>query len=130
MTKSGLNNRSLGNYGEDLAAEFLIKKGFKILGRNISYGAGELDIVARKGDELHFIEVKTRFSDDFVSPLDAVTEKKQRRILRASQCFLMDSANKFDLDDPPPCFFDVVSIEGKEGSESIDFFEDVFNIEF
>lgn len=61
MAKSRVNNRVFGNYGEDLAAEFLSSRGFKIIGRNLSYGPGELDIVAQKGDELHFIEVKTRF---------------------------------------------------------------------
>ncbi|NLD27439.1 MAG: YraN family protein [Myxococcales bacterium] len=129
MPKTGVNNRVFGNYGEDLAAEFLSSRGFKIIGRNLSYGPGELDIVAQKGDELHFIEVKTRFSDDFVSPLDAITDKKQRKMLLASECFLMDSSNTFDPDDPPPCFFDVIAIEQKEGGENIELFEDVFQFE-
>lgn len=82
--------RKLGDFGEDLTAEFLTKKGYKILDRNYSKTFGEIDIIARKGEVISFVEVKTRKSDDFAYAAEAVDFYKQQRIKRASQAYLME----------------------------------------
>lgn len=87
----------VGQRGEDLAAKFLIRRGFRLvcsnfkvpIGRN-SRGVsvtGEIDLIAFDDDVLCFIEVKTRSSDDFVSPLAAVNLRKQRQIIRTAKVY-------------------------------------------
>lgn len=91
------SSRAVGERGEALAAQFLIKKGYRLaaanfkvpVGRN-TRGAlvtGEIDLVAYDGDVLCFVEVKTRSSDRFASPLAAVDARKQRQITRAARMY-------------------------------------------
>src|SRR6266446_6198986 len=71
----------LGARGEELAARYLRRHGFKILYRNFrGRQGGEIDLVCRDRDTLVFVEVKTRTSEDFGRPLEAVNRPKQRRI--------------------------------------------------
>lgn len=79
---------SLGSQGEDLAARYLQDRRFKILERNFSTPLGEIDIIARQGRTLAFIEVKTRRSNAFGSPAEAVGPRKQRQILKAAKWYL------------------------------------------
>ena len=65
--------RQLGDHGEDLAAAALKKQGYKILERNYVTPLGEIDLIARQGKTVVFVEVKTRKSDRFGSPQEAVT---------------------------------------------------------
>jgi putative endonuclease len=76
-----------GNHGEDLAVEFLKKKGFKILERNFRIRGGEIDIVAQKAGSLVFIEVKTRSSSQFGSPFEAITPWKLRTLVKTAQFY-------------------------------------------
>ena len=73
-----MNNKKTGKQGEDLAAEFLIKKDYEILERNYMCAVGEVDIIARKGNELIFIEVKTRRQETYGAPRDSVNEIKTK----------------------------------------------------
>lgn len=73
-------NIALGKYGEELAAKHLEASGCVILDRNWRCRHGELDIVARDGDELVVCEVKTRNGDRFGSPLEAITARKLRTL--------------------------------------------------
>lgn len=72
----------VGAYGERVAARFLAEEGLEILARNWRGPSGELDIVARDGDELAFVEVKTRSGLGFGHPAEAVTAAKQARLRR------------------------------------------------
>lgn len=72
----------LGRRGEDLAAAHLRMIGFEILDRNWRCGQGEIDIVARDGREIVFVEVKTRSSVAFGNPLEAITPAKLARLRR------------------------------------------------
>jgi putative endonuclease len=99
---------ALGQAGEKLATKYLRNKGHKILYRNFRppHG-GEVDIVCRdkRHNELVFVEVKTRSSEDFGRPLDAVDRKKRRLILRGAMAWLRM------LDMPDIVFrFDVVEV--------------------
>jgi putative endonuclease len=72
--------RALGQAGEDRAAAWYRAHGYAILHRNWRCREGELDLVARRGRELVFVEVKTRRTDRFGTPAEAVTPAKQRRL--------------------------------------------------
>ena len=72
----------LGKRGEDLAAAYLAQAGFAIVERNWRCPQGEIDIVARDGDETVFVEVKTRSSTAFGHPLEAITATKLARLRR------------------------------------------------
>ena len=74
----------VGQYGEDLAAQFLLKKGYKILERNFRARYCEIDIVAQQKDVLVFVEVKTRTSGKYGLPEEAVDWKKLRTLRRAA----------------------------------------------
>ena len=87
--------QKIGRYGEDLAARFLISKGFKILARNWRTRYGELDVVAECDGVIHFVEVKTRTGLGSGEPEEAINYFKMRRLLGAAQSFLLN----YNLDD-------------------------------
>lgn len=76
-----------GKRGEDIAAEFLKKKGFKIIDRNFRIRGGEIDIVALENDTLVFVEVKTRTSERFGSALEAITPWKLRALIKTAEFY-------------------------------------------
>ncbi len=82
-----------GKIGEDLAAEFLKNKGYKILSRNFRIRGGEIDIVAMDSDVVVFIEVKTRTSHAFGLPEEAVNYYKIKFIERAAKFFRLKHQN-------------------------------------
>lgn len=79
----------LGREGEGIAARHLCRHGYKILRRNFrAPHGGEVDLVCRHGKELVFVEVKTRSSEEFGRPFDAVDQKKRRLIIRGAMKWL------------------------------------------
>lgn len=84
----GEYNKTVGAYGEKLAEQFLIKRGYKILARNIKTGYKELDIVSREVDILVFVEVKTRTNLDFGAADEAMSRKKLQFLKRAISYYL------------------------------------------
>lgn len=101
----GRRNQELGRRGEDAAARFLDRLGYEIVERNWTCAAGEADIIARDGDSVVFVEVKTRSSCDYGMPAEAVDEAKRDRYERIAALFLQG----FDVVDVP-VRFDIVSI--------------------
>ena len=92
----------LGRRGESLAARLLSELGLEILARNYSCAAGEIDIVARDGERLCFVEVKTRRRAISSRPADAVGREKRRRVIRAAHRYLReigwpDIVYRFDI---------------------------------
>lgn len=79
---------ALARKGEQLAAEYLVKKGFVILERNYRIGQGEMDIIARHGNWLVVVEVKTRESDYLTDPLQLVPMTKQKQLIKLANAFL------------------------------------------
>ena len=77
------NSRSTGKKGEALAVQYLKDQAFRILFTNYRCLYGEIDIVAQKNSKLHFVEVKTRKSSNYGTPVEAYTFKKRQKILRA-----------------------------------------------
>lgn len=97
---------ALGRRGEDLAHRYLQRAGFKVIARNYKPGDdAEVDIVARQGELLVFIEVKTRTSDEFGAPDRAVDGEKERHILKAARAFVTRAGIEWSK-----VRFDVISI--------------------
>ena len=84
--------RALGASGEELVAEWYEARGYRVLDRNWRYQRGELDIVASRGALVVFCEVKTRTSDAFGAPQEAVTRAKQTRIRHLAARWLAEGA--------------------------------------
>ncbi|MCH5323886.1 MAG: YraN family protein [Eubacterium sp.] len=80
-----------GRLGEDYTADFLIKKGCKIIARNYRKPCGEIDILAESGDKLLIVEVKTRKANSLVSGVEAVGYRKKGRIIAAAECYFADN---------------------------------------
>lgn len=111
----------LGKLGEQLAKEYLAERNYTILHRNWRNGRYELDIIAMKGEVLHFIEVKTRSSNVFGFPEENVTRKKIKHMLLAADEFLYLHPEYHHIQ------FDVLAIN-KWGDEPAEYllFEDVY----
>ena len=75
--------KALGSKGEDLAIQFLKKKGYRIIDRNYKTSVGEIDIIARDGNTIVFVEVKTRTDDSFGYPFEAVNKKKRQKLQKS-----------------------------------------------
>jgi len=84
-----MRKKSLGNLGENLALKHLHKQGYTILERNFRSKFGEVDIIAQDGEVLVFIEVKTRWSQKYGPPEEAITPGKIKRIIKVSQYYKM-----------------------------------------
>lgn len=104
--------RSLGQRGEDAAARHLKRAGYTILERNRFLGRYEIDIIAREGDTIAFVEVRTRASRDEVMPEDSIGPKKQHRIRQAARRYIAAQE-----DESFYYRFDVVSVILPEGGK-------------
>lgn len=80
-------NQTLGVLGEDIAASYLRKHGYKILARNYKARYGEIDIICLFQDILVFVEVKTRSDNAYGTPEDAVTPRKLREVIKTAEYF-------------------------------------------
>ena len=96
---------ALGKSGEDLACDELLRRGYAIVDRRYRTRAGEIDVVARDGPALVFVEVKTRRSSRCGLPADAVTRRKRRRIVLMASDYLARRRPRASS-----CRFDVVSV--------------------
>jgi putative endonuclease len=114
-------NKIKGAKGEDEAVDILVKKGYKILERNWVSGKLEIDIIATTGKYVVFVEVKTRHSNAYAEPWEAVNKKKQQHILRAAHYYI----RKMPVQMEPR--FDIISIISFSNKElHVDHFEDAF----
>ncbi len=102
------NNREKGSRYENMAAVYLQKEGYQILEKNFRRKTGEIDLIARDGIYLVFVEVKYRKDRAKGEPQEAVTQKKQQRIWRTAQYYMMENKIAEDV----PCRFDVISFLG------------------
>jgi len=114
--------QSLGKHGEDLACRELERRGYAIVARRYRTRGGEIDIIARDGRTLVFVEVKARESRAFGAAAEAVTAFKQRRITDLALDYMMHH----HLTDCP-CRFDVVSIHLDSGDPIVEIFQNAFD---
>jgi putative endonuclease len=115
--------QTLGKIGEDLACRELEKRGYAILTRRYRRRIGELDIVARDGRTLVFVEVKSRDGLDFGAGGEAVTRVKRRRMASVAEEYLV----RHRLTGCA-CRFDVVSIEFQTGGPVIEIYTNAFDV--
>ena len=122
-----LNRRQqLGQRGEALACRHLRQQGYQILEQNYRTGLGEIDIIARQADTLVFVEVKTRRSDRYGSPAQAITPQKQKKLSVNALSYLkytrqMDSRARFDV---------VLIQTGSSGRPEIEIIQNAFPLAY
>jgi len=104
---------ALGDRGENVAARYLRNRGYKIIIRNFRCDLGEIDIIARDGKTLVFVEVKTRAYED-PAPEDQVNQAKQHQITKAAKLYL----TRYGIPQPPSRF-DVVAIIWPNGRDPL-----------
>ena len=115
----------LGESGEDLACRELRARGYAILERRYRTRMGEIDIIARDGETMVFVEVKTRAGGEFGGGAAAVTAWKQQRVALMAAHYL---ARRRWHDRP--CRFDVVTVDHSSGSPVIEVFQSAFDAPF
>ena len=90
-----MNNRTFGDFGEEIACKFLKDNGYEILDRNVHYSRFcELDIVAKQKNTTVFVEVKTRKTDAFGTPFEAITKTKYENIKKGAMNYLNEHPSK------------------------------------
>jgi putative endonuclease len=117
-------NLYLGKFGEESAIDLLKTNGYRILARNYKTKLGEIDIIARDKDTVCFIEVKTRHSDRFGLPQEAISRSKQRHIAKVALVFLKEN-NLLDK----RARFDVISIMHSEDTSKLDLIKNAFELD-
>jgi putative endonuclease len=116
--------QKIGEKGEIIAQDYLSRNGFEILHTNWRFGYKELDIVATKDSCLHIIEVKTRTSQFWENPKDAVVRRKQKNIIDAADAYI----SKFNINMETK--FDVISIILDGEKQEIEYIPEAFSTVF
>jgi len=114
-------NKTFGKIGESIAERFLINKGYQIIKKNWRFNQGEIDLIVSQGEELRFIEVKTRSSIKFGYPEEAVDEEKAEHFYLAVESFL-EQENKTGID----YHVDIISIVLNNQEFDIQWLKDAF----
>ncbi|MDE6582214.1 MAG: YraN family protein [Duncaniella sp.] len=113
------SHNDLGAWGEGIARDFLLAKGYAIGEVNLKVGNYEIDFIARKDDRIVFVEVKTRSSRS-VDPLAAVDARKIRRLVRAADEYILSRDIKLEPQ------FDIITVVGSEAGYEVEHFADAF----
>jgi putative endonuclease len=113
-------HNELGKKGEQLAVDFLLKNRYKIVAQNYRFDKAEVDIIARKGDILAIIEVKTRSTVDFGNPQDFVKPKQIKNLVKAIDEYIL--ANELDVE----VRFDIIAIVKTGNQFDIEHLENAF----
>ncbi len=116
--------KTTGKIGEDIAAKFLTRKGYRILERNWRIKGGEIDIVADDRGTMVFVEVKARSSTEYGTGEEAITPHKKGKIINTAKAYL-----KYKGEDRP-CRFDVIAIlfDKRGKAKEINHIEDAFTL--
>jgi putative endonuclease len=117
-----IRRQQLGKSGEDLAVAELERLGYAIVARRYRTACGEIDIVASDGATLVFVEVKARATAEFGTAAEAVTRRKQLRLVRMARDYLTRAAIR-----DRPCRFDVVAIDEVETSPIVAVYRNAFD---
>lgn len=118
------DSKVFGRHGEELAASFLARNGYRILERNYRAASCELDIIAMDGHTLVFVEVKSRRGGEFGSPAESVTPHKQRQMGKAALMYIARHKK-----ENTPCRFDVVGVTAQAGDKpTVEVIKDAFEL--
>ena len=110
----------VGKKGEEIAKQFLLKNAYKIRHLNWRFRKNEIDIIAEKDNFLVVVEVKTRTSEYFENPKEAVTKKKQKFIINATEAYI----NEFDIENE--IRFDIIAVSFENNKTKIEHIVDAF----
>jgi putative endonuclease len=119
--RNEVSTKIIGDWGENLALDYIREKGYQVKEMNFRTVFGEIDIIARDKDCLCFIEVKMRYSDNKGSPLEAISPWKIRHLSKAALCYLQKTGQEDEL-----CRFDVLGIKADERGPTFDLLKDAF----
>jgi putative endonuclease len=120
----GIESPTLGKEGEAIAVQYLAERGYKIIDKNFRSQQGEVDIIAKDGDFLVFVEVKSYSIGSFGTPLGAVGKSKKASIIHAARTYLLKNNIK-----NMNCRFDVLAIyRSWTGLTNYDHIKDAFNV--
>lgn len=117
-------HNELGKKGEELAVEYLLQNGYKILDRNWTFQKAEIDIIAKKENVLAIIEVKTRSNLDFGLPQDFVKPKKIQLLIKAVNAYINDREK--DFEDDLEIRFDIIAIHKTQETFAVEHLTDAF----
>jgi putative endonuclease len=120
---SGMDHLETGRAGEDLAASYLKKQGYRILERNYRCPYGEMDIIASEGGSVVFVEVKSRRSDHYGDPQNAVGVRKQKKLSLISLLYL----NERNI-PASNARFDVIAISMQAENVQVELIKDAFEL--
>lgn len=119
------SSKSIGSEGEELAAHFLKKRGYTIIAKNYRTKFGEIDLIARDGDAIAFIEVKLRSGKSYGEPAEAVDHRKRSQISKVALYYLTREKSENTI-----CRFDtVLLLPSKKGGYACELIKDAFRIE-
>ena len=121
--KTEPSTRQRGRDAEQLAADYLSERGYEVIARNFECRLGEIDIIAREGKDLVFIEVRSRHSVNALNPVFSVNIRKQKKIAQVAQVYLDRHYREV-----PACRFDVVLVTVGPPSE-VEVIQDAFGVE-
>lgn len=118
-----MEKTEIGRQGEEYAARYLARIGYRIVGNNYRAKRGEIDLVAVDGEELVFVEVRFRSSIEFGTPAETVDWRKRRRLIGAARDYLA-RAGRIDA----PCRFDVIGLTAAgEGAVEVEHHKNAFD---
>jgi len=119
--------QQFGRAAEAAAARHLVREGWTILGRNVRIGRGELDLIARRGGVLAFVEVKARRSAQYGAPEDAVDGRKRRKVARLAELWL--AARPWALRGASEVRFDVIAVDATSRPPAVRHLEGAFTLD-
>ncbi len=115
------SHNELGKIGEEIAAQYLLKSGYKILHRNFYFDKAEIDIIAQKEeDTVVIVEVKTRNSSFFGDPQDFVTKNKIKLLVKAANEYIVSNDLNVEVR------FDIIAVLKNQKEEKLEHFENAF----
>ncbi len=115
------SHNELGKLGEEIAAQYLLKSGYKILRRNFYFDKAEIDIIAQKEeDTVVIVEVKTRNSSFFGDPQDFVTKNKIKLLVKAANEYIVSNDLNVEVR------FDIIAVLKNQKEEKLEHFENAF----
>lgn len=112
-----------GHAAEESACQLLLSKGYEIVARNIRYKFGEIDIIAKDGPVLCFVEVRSRENSRFTDPKASIRRDKQEKIIRSAALYMQKNYKS-----PPLCRFDVIGIIGYGCMQKLELIKNAFQL--
>jgi putative endonuclease len=124
MDKIKPNTTAQGSFFEGVAVDYLKNQGLEIIEKNVRMKFAEIDIVAKEGNILCFVEVRSRTRTQFGEPQATVDFRKQDKIIKAASLYLQKLFPKI-----PMCRFDVIAIKGTQEKPVVSYFKNAFGLE-